>query len=95
MAGAALARPHPAHHVRPVLDGLLGVKSSLLAGEALADDFGFLVQQQVGSRLGVTCSHCPESARSLTSGGCTYITTLANLEFVRTVFLQHNSGRGL
>ena len=66
---AALARPDAAHHVGAVLDGLLGVECSLLAGEALADDFGVLGEGHVGSGLGVTCPHPTQPGACLTSRG--------------------------
>src|SRR5690606_21034440 len=42
---AATAGRHAAHEARAVVEALLGMKSALLAGEALADDAGMLVDE--------------------------------------------------
>src|SRR5699024_3106457 len=41
----ALAGRDATNHLRAVLDGLLGVKAALAAGNALTDDFGVFVNQ--------------------------------------------------
>ena len=45
MGAAAFAGRGAAHHLGAVGDGLLGMKGALLAGEALADHFGVLVDK--------------------------------------------------
>src|SRR5450631_4456740 len=45
MAGAGFAWRGAAHHLGAVLDGLLGMEGAVLAGEALADDLGILVDE--------------------------------------------------
>ena len=45
MGRAALARRDAADHLGAVGDRLLGVERALLAGEALADDLGVLVDE--------------------------------------------------
>ena len=66
---AALAGAHAAHHVGPVLDGLLRVEGALLAGEALADDLGLLGQGHVGPGLAVACPHAPQTTPGLATRG--------------------------
>ena len=45
MSGAAFTRGHAANHLGAVGNGLLGVESTLRAGEALADNFGVFIDQ--------------------------------------------------
>src|SRR5580700_1286455 len=45
MSGAAFARGGAAHHLGAIGDGLLGMEGALIAGEALADHLGVLVDQ--------------------------------------------------
>ena len=45
----AFARRHAADHFRAVGNRLFGMEGTLLAGEALADDFGVLVNQDAHS----------------------------------------------
>ena len=45
MGGAAFAGRGAAHHLGAIGDGLLGMEGALIAGEALADDLGVLVDK--------------------------------------------------
>src|SRR3954447_11430423 len=51
MCAAAFARRGPADHPGAVGDSLLGMEGAVLAGEALADDLGVLVNQDGHRRL--------------------------------------------
>src|ERR1700693_1201249 len=63
---AAFARRHTPHHPGAVLDRLLGMERAVLAGEALADDAGILVDED-GHQLFPTALtiFCAASSRSL------------------------------
>src|ERR1700674_3307583 len=66
MRRAAFTRRDTAHHLGAVLDRLLGMERAVLAGEALADDAGILVDED-GHQLFPTAVtiFCAASSRSL------------------------------
>ncbi len=45
MLRAAFARRHARHHLRAIGNRLFGMEGAVVAGDALADDFGFLVDE--------------------------------------------------
>src|SRR4029079_698368 len=66
MARAAFARRRAADHLRPVSDRGLGMESAVLAGEALTDDLGVLVDEDGHYAASFTAltTFCAASSRS-------------------------------
>src|ERR1700722_4916131 len=56
MRRSAFARRHAADHFRAVSDRLLGMEGAVLAGKALADDFGVLVDEDGHYRASLFCT---------------------------------------
>src|SRR5439155_297559 len=64
MVGAALSRGDASHDIRAVGDHLLGVEGALVAGEALDDDAGLLIEQDAHAALTRSRASTTRSAAS-------------------------------